>query len=329
VERGRLYEVLNNPVAARASYEIAASLPPKYDTGKSAVDTARARLVALSNTANVTPAPAPSIIPPPPTPAPTPPVKPPSQVVVPPAPIPGPPANAPRKLALVLGNSAYQRQPLRNPDNDARAMAKVFRQIGFQVIDGYNLDYAGMRRIISDFAVKATNAQLAVVYYAGHGIGIAGHNYLVPIDAKMESTVTASFELFDLDQIIASVDDPARTTVVILDACRNNPFATQATSRAMNRGAGLVGYDSVSAGMLIAFATRPGQVAKDGSGDHSPFTGALLKYIATPNLEILDMLRRVRRDVLQETNGEQITWDNESLFGNVFLTDEGTREVAK
>src|ERR1700733_8611602 len=91
--------------------------------------------------------------------------------------------------------------------------------------------------------------QLALVFYAGHGLGIGGHNYLVPIDAKLESTVAASFELFDLDQIIASVDDPARTTIVILDACRNNPFATQATARAVTRGGGLVGYDSVSAGM--------------------------------------------------------------------------------
>jgi uncharacterized caspase-like protein len=235
---------------------------------------------------------------------------------------------AARKLALVLGNSAYQRQPLRNPDNDARAMATALRQIGFQVIDGYNLDYSGMRRVISEFAVKASTAQLALVFYAGHGLGISGHNYLVPIDAKMESAAAASFELFDLEQIIAALDDPGRTTIVILDACRNNPFATQAAVRAVNQG-GLVGYDSVAAGMLIAFATRPGHVAKDGSTDHSPFTAALLKYIATPNLEILDMLRRVRRDVLQETKGEQITWDNESLFGNVFLVDGGTRETAK
>jgi tetratricopeptide (TPR) repeat protein len=326
-ERGRLYEALNNPVAARASYESAASLPPKYETGKPAVETARARLAALNGTAGVTPPLSPT---PAPTPPPTPVVTPPSPVVVPPsAPSPGPQIVASRKLALVLGNSAYQRQPLRNPNNDARAMAKMLRQIGFQVIDGYDLDYTGMRRVISDFAIKASTAQLALVFYAGHGLGIGGHNYLVPIDAKLESTVAASFELFDLDQIIASVDDPARTTIVILDACRNNPFATQATVRATTRGGGLVGYDSVSAGMLIAFATRPGQVAKDGTGDHSPFTAALLKYIATPNLEILDMLRRVRRDVLQETHGEQITWDNESLFGNVFLADVGAREVAK
>ncbi len=229
----------------------------------------------------------------------------------------------------MLGNSAYQREALRNPDNDARAMAKALRQIGFQVIDGYNLDYASMRRVISEFAVKASTAQLALVFYAGHGLGIAGHNYLVPIDAKMELAVAANFELFDLDQIIASLDDPARTTIVILDACRNNPFATQATTRDMNRGGGLAGYDSVAAGMLIAFATRPGQVAKDGAGDHSPFTAALLQYIATPNLEILDMMRRVRRDVLRETNGEQITWDNEFLFGNVFLVDGGAHDVAK
>jgi tetratricopeptide (TPR) repeat protein len=329
-ERGRLYEALNNPAAARASYETAASLPAKYETGKPAIETARARLAALNGTAGVTPPPSPAPVKPAPTPLPAPVVTPPSPVVVPPPPpIPGPQIVASRKLALVLGNSAYQRQPLRNPNNDARAMAKTLRQIGFQVIDGYDLDYAGMRRVISDFAIKASTAQIALVFYAGHGLGIGGHNYLVPTDARMESTVAASFELFDLDQIIASVDDPARTTIVILDACRNNPFATQATARAVTRGGGLVGYDSVSAGMLIAFATRPGQVAKDGDGDHSPFTAALLKYITTPNLEILDMLRRVRRDVLQETHGEQITWDNESLFGNVFLTDDGTREVAK
>jgi tetratricopeptide (TPR) repeat protein len=345
-ERGRVYEALNNPSAARASYQSAASLPPKYDNGQSSIDTARARLAALNGAAGATAqAPMPMPVPLPQPPAPPGPAKspPPRPVVVPPPappvavsppqkPNPGPaPQNvgSTRKLALVLGNSAYQQQPLRNPDNDARAMAAALRQIGFQVIDGYNLDYAGMRRVISDFAVKAATSQLALVFYAGHGIGIGGHNYLVPVDAKIESAVAANFELFDLDQIIASVDDPARTTVIILDACRNNPFATQATVRAMNRGGGLVGYDSVAAGMLIAFATRPGQVAKDGSGDHSPFTAALLKYIATPNLEILDMMRRVRRDVLQETNGEQITWDNESLFGDVFLVDGGTRQTAK
>jgi tetratricopeptide (TPR) repeat protein len=330
--RGQLYEALNNPPAARASYETAASLPPKYESGQPAIDTARARLAALSGVADVTPAPSTTTtVRPAPTPVPAPVVTPPSPVVVvPPPPIPAPQTGASGKIALVLGNSAYQRQPLRNPNNDARAMAKTLRQIGFQVIDGYDLDYAGMRRVISDFAIKASTAQLALVYYAGHGLGIGGHNYLVPTDAKMESTVAANFELFDLDQIIASVDDPARTTIIILDACRNDPFATKATSRAMTRGGGLVGYDSVSAGMLIAFATRPGQVAKDGDGDHSPFTAALLRYITTPNLEILDMLRRVRREVLQETNGEQITWDNESLFGNVFLADAaGPGQVAK
>ena len=330
-ERGRLYEALNNPAAARASYESAASLPPKYETGQPAIDDGTG---APGRTewrgGRYAPAVANALSDPPRRRRPHPSVTPPSPVVVsPPLPVPGPQIGASRKLALVLGNSAYQRQPLRNPNNDARAMAKTLRQIGFEVIDGYDLDYAGMRRVISDFAIKASTTQLALVFYAGHGLGIAGHNYLVPIDAKMESTVAASFELFDLDQIIASVDDPARTTIIILDACRNNPFATQATARAATRGGGLVGYDSVSAGMLIAFATRPGQVAKDGAGDHSPFTAALLKYITTPNLEILDMLRRVRRDVLQETHGEQITWDNESLFGNVFLADVGIGEIAK
>jgi tetratricopeptide (TPR) repeat protein len=332
--RGQAYEAMGDSAAARADYLAAVSLPPKYATGQAAIDTARARLAALSGAGVTLPPPTPPVTPTPSRPAvaPTPDrpaIAPPGPQYATPPPGPASPAGA-RKLALVLGNSAYQRQPLRNPDNDARAMAKVLRQIGFQVIDGYNLDYAGMRRVISEFAVKSATAQLVLVYYAGHGLGISGHNYLVPIDAKMEAAAAASFELFDLDQIITSIEDPARATVIILDACRNNPFATQATVRALTRGGGgLVGYDSVAAGMLIAFATRPGQVAKDGGGDHSPFTAALLKYIATPNLEILDMLRRVRRDVLQETNGEQITWDNESLFGDVFLVDGGTRATAK
>jgi uncharacterized caspase-like protein len=247
----------------------------------------------------------------------------PPPVVVPtPANLPKPaPTDVPgRKIALVLGNSAYQIRPLTNPVKDAQAISATLRRIGFTVVDGFDLDYAGMRRIISQFLVQAATAQLVVVYYAGHGIQVQGRNYLIPVDAKLSSIRTANFDLFDVDQVIAPLDDPSHATIIILDACRNNPLATQtAGGRGLDPGDGLAGYSGVSDGMLIAFATGPGKVAEDGSGEHSPFTGALLKYIETPNLEVLELFRMVRQAVIAETKRAQVPWEQNSLVGNVYL----------
>jgi uncharacterized caspase-like protein len=240
-----------------------------------------------------------------------------------------PPAVLARRVALVVGNAAYKSKPLQNPVNDARAMAAAFRQIGFQVIDGYDLDHANMRRVISDFLIKVSAAQVAVVYYAGHGVQLDGRNYLAPIDAKLEDKRTAGLELFDMDQILAPLDDPGRSNVVFLDACRNNPFASQtATTRAFDVPAGLSGYTSVSSGMYIAFATAPGKVAEDGAGAHSPFTAALLKHLPTPKIALHDMFRRVRTDVIAETKGKQVPWVQESLVGDVYMVEEQTRSTA-
>jgi uncharacterized caspase-like protein len=136
----------------------------------------------------------------------------------------------------------------------------------------------------------------------------------------LESARAVNFELFDLDQIIATLDDPARTTIVILDACRNNPFETQAVgTRGLDAGAGLAGYSTGSQGIMIAFAAAPGKVAEDGTGDHSPYTAALLKYITAPDVEILDVFRNVRQAVIKETGGKQVTWENNSLVGEIYL----------
>jgi uncharacterized caspase-like protein len=234
-----------------------------------------------------------------------------------------------KRKALIIGNSAYKIRSLANPVNDARAMSSAFRQMGYDVTDGFDLDYAGMRRVISDFVVRAANAELSVVYYAGHGVQLQGHNYLVPIDAKLESARAANFELFDLDQIIATLDDPARTTIFILDACRNDPFQTQtAGTRGFEAGGGLAGYSVGGAGILIALAAAPGRVAEDGAGAHSPFTAALLKYITVPDLEILDVLRRVRHAVLEETNQKQLVYENGALVAEVYLAGRSQKPSA-
>jgi tetratricopeptide (TPR) repeat protein len=304
--RGQAREAKGDRDAARFDYAAAAGMPIKYPSGKTAQETARTRLAILSS----------------PT---LPPAKQQKPAAVPiPASIPAPTTTPVRRLALVLGNSAYQQKALTNPANDARAMATMLRQIGFQVVDGYDLDYTSMRRIISNFIVQAASAQLVVVYYAGHGVQAQGSNYLVPIDAKLESQRTANFEMFDVDQIISPLNDPARTTIIILDACRNNPFATQtASTRGLDVGSGLAGYSGVSPGMLIAFATSPGKVAEDGAGAHSPFTEALLQYIATPKLEVLGMFRKVRKAVMDATNRKQIPWDENSLIGDVYMVEAG------
>src|SRR5262249_40856272 len=236
--RAQAYEAKGDTKAARADYAAAAALPLKYNSGKWAHDTARARLAVLK----AAPAKPPAVTTAPVQPAPT------------AKEIPSPPRVAPLpssdRVALVIGNSSYKVTPLRNPSNDARAMAATLGQIGFKVTAGYDLDYSGMRRVIAEFLISVSSARLAVVYYAGHGVQLDGRNYLVPTDAKLANKRTAGLELFDLDQILVPLDDPTRSNVVFLDACRNNPFASQtATTRAVDTPAGLSGYTIVSSGM--------------------------------------------------------------------------------
>lgn len=234
-------------------------------------------------------------------------------------------ADAQERVALVIGNGNYQHAtPLPNPVNDARAVAEVLRDIGFDITEGVDLDRTGMERRIRDFLRKAASARLALLFYAGHGMQVDGKNYLVPIDAKLEAASDLTFETIDLDEILAMLNDPAHTSIVILDACRDNPLARSfarrlgATRSAAVPG-GLAAYSTLGTGMLIAFATAPGQVALDGSGKNSPFTRGLLRHLRTPGLEVRQMLTRVRGDVAAATHHQQIPWDNSSLLGDVYL----------
>ncbi|MGJ4888158.1 caspase family protein [Bradyrhizobium sp. HKCCYLRH3099] len=236
------------------------------------------------------------------------------------------------RMALVIGNGAYAHvQPLPNPPRDARIVAKSLRDIGFTVVEGIDLDRAAMQARTRDFLREAAQAQaqMAVVFYAGHGVQIDGRNYLVPTDIAPSAGSDVVTAMIDMDQILAGLDDQIRTNILILDACRNNPFAAPMTasagaSRSLS-ASGLAAPTSLGAGAtsgagtLIAFATAPGKVALDGQGDNSPFSAALSRHIGTPGLEVQQMLTRVRAEVVAATQNKQVPWSNSSLLGEVYL----------
>ncbi|SHL51782.1 Tetratricopeptide repeat-containing protein [Bradyrhizobium lablabi] len=245
-------------------------------------------------------------------------------------PVPVTTASAGRRVALVIGNGAYAHvRALPNPPNDANSVAKSLRDIGFTVSEGVDLDRAAMQKMTSDFLRGAVRAQVALVYYAGHGVQIDGRNYLVPVDAQLKPGGKITDGMIDMDTILAGLDDPVRTNILMFDACRNNPLeqriASTEPNRAVEAGSGLAAPgplgagSTLGAGTLIAFATAPGRVALDGQGANSPFSAALSRYIGTAGLEVQQMLTRVRAEVVATTGGKQVPWSNSSLLGEVYL----------
>jgi uncharacterized caspase-like protein len=232
-----------------------------------------------------------------------------------------------RRIALVIGNGAYENATkLANPANDARIIAKALRGMGFEVIEGIDLKQDAMRRTVNDFLRGATNARIALAFYAGHGIQIDGKNFLLPVDVTLEGKdLTAG--MTEVDQMLAGLDDQIRTNIVIFDACRNNPVAQPAAGegRSVQVRSGLAAPSGLGkgattgAGTLLAFATAPGQVALDGDGENSPFSSALARHMGTPGLEVQQMLTRVRAEVVAATGSKQVPWSNSSLLGEIYL----------
>jgi uncharacterized caspase-like protein len=190
------------------------------------------------------------------------------------------------------------------------------------VVEGRDLDKRGMEDKVREFGRKLDRANLALFFYAGHGLQVGGKNYLVPIDAKLERAGDLSFDTLDVAQVLAQMEAEPRVNLIFLDACRDNPLArTLARSlgtRSASVGQGLATIQS-AIGTLIAYATQPDNVALDGEGRNSPFTAALLKHVATQGLEIGSVMRRVRADVIQATRSKQVPWDHSSLVGDVVL----------
>ncbi|CAN7706580.1 caspase domain-containing protein [Ensifer adhaerens] len=230
---------------------------------------------------------------------------------------------AEKRVALVIGNSAYQHAPqLINPQNDASDMASKLTGLGFVVVTGRDLDLTGLRQSIREFVSKVEGADVALFFYAGHGLQVNGGNYLIPVDAQLRSNNDLDFEALPIELVLSAMERNAKVNLVFLDACRDNPLAaTLARSKGTRSsvvGRGLAKLDT-GVGSLIAFATQPGNVALDGAGRNSPFTTALLKHLGTRGQSITDDLIAVRRTVLQATDGKQVPWDSSSLTGPVVL----------
>ncbi|WP_296524209.1 caspase domain-containing protein [Rhodoplanes sp.] len=234
-----------------------------------------------------------------------------------------PPSAPSRRIALVIGNGTYQQAPpLPNPPNDAADVASALRRLGFDVVEGINLDRRAMDDTLRAFGKKLDRADLALFFYAGHGLQVAGKNYLVPIDAKLERPGDLALDAVDIDVVLAQMEAEKRVNLVFLDACRDNPLA-RSLSRSLGTRSGTVGAGLASVqsgvGTMIAYATQPNNVALDGEGRNSPFTTALLRHIPTPGVDIGTVMRRVRADVLAATRDKQIPWDHSSLVGDVIL----------
>ena len=230
-----------------------------------------------------------------------------------------------RRVALVIGNGAYRFAPaLENPTIDARGVAAALRRIGFEVIDGYDLGFLEMRAKLAEFAGAIADTKAALVYYAGHGVSVEDENFLLPVDISLKSVTDLDINAINIDLILRQMRREERVNVVILDACRDNPFAKELAASTKNRSSvserGLSRIDVSAKGTLIAFATDPKSVAADGpKGSHSPFTLALLKHIETPGASIDTILNRVRADVWETTNKRQMPWVNTSLIGEFIL----------
>ncbi|QKC85478.1 caspase domain-containing protein [Mesorhizobium sp. NZP2077] len=241
-------------------------------------------------------------------------------------------AVAEKRVALVIGNSAYQHAvQLANPKNDSSDIAAKLESLGFQVVSDQDLDLAGMRRTVRQFLEKLDGADMALFFYAGHGLQVNGSNYMVPVDAQLSSYNDLDFEALPIDLVLSAMERSTKVNLIFLDACRDNPF-TEKLSRSMGTRSGSVsrGLARLGSGVgsLIAFATQPGNVAMDGAGRNSPFTTALVAHLGTPGHDIMRDLMDVRRDVLAATDGKQVPWENSSLTGEVVLEPLATEPKA-
>ena len=232
-------------------------------------------------------------------------------------------ATAGQRVALVIGNGKYiNAGTLANPVNDASDMAAALKDMGFTVVAGYDLDKPSLEKKIREFAGALSGAETGVFFYAGHGLQVAVPNYLVPVDAELSTADALEFEMIKLDSVQRIMENAAKTNILFLDACRNNPLARN-LARALGTRAAAVGVGLAPAefgvGTLVSFSTQPGNVAQDGKGRNSPFTGPLVKRIAAPGQDILTVLTEVRNEVLAATGEKQVPWENHALRAKFYF----------
>jgi uncharacterized caspase-like protein len=236
-----------------------------------------------------------------------------------------PQAEARGRAALVIGSSAYVHAGrLPNPANDARDMSAALRDLGFAVTEALDLDRRRMDEAIRGFAQSIVDAEVALVFYAGHGLQVGGRNYLLPIDARLASERDLDFETISLDLILRQLESgrDGKANLVFLDACRDNPLARNLArgmgARSEGIARGLAPVQS-GAGTFIAFSTQPGNVARDGTGRNSPFAAALLTHLRDPGKGLGALMISVRRDVMAATDNAQVPWDHSALTAEFYF----------
>ncbi len=234
------------------------------------------------------------------------------------------PAGAVQRVALVVGNSDYKLiSPLANPENDAALMAETLREVGFEVIEAKNADRQGMARAIRDFGKRLRRAgpeAVGLFYYAGHGVQAGGTNYLIPLGVPVEDEADLEIEAVSASWVLGQMESAGNAlNVVILDACRNNPF--KGSFRAATRGLARMNAPS---GSLVAYAAAPGQVAADGTADNSPYTAALVAAMREPGLDLEHVFKRVRVAVEAATRKQQTPWEESSLKGDFYFVPQGS-----
>ena len=223
-----------------------------------------------------------------------------------------------KRLALVIGNADYEfGGTLANPENDAKAMAQALRNIGFEVSEYTNANQKDIKKAIDEFGKKLKLYDVGLFFYAGHGVQVKGSNYLVPVDANLSSENDVEYDCVNAERVLANMEDAgSKVNIVVLDACRNNPFERSWTRSTQGKG---LAFMNAPSGSLIAYATSPGTTASDGSGKNGLYTSALLKHLATPNITILEMFQQVRSTVMKESHDMQVPWESTSLKGNFYF----------
>lgn len=226
-----------------------------------------------------------------------------------------------RRIALVIGNSNYTNGgSLSNPINDARAMARSLNDLNFEVIKYEDVRQIKMKKAIDDFGRNLKGYDVGLFFYAGHGVQVRGNNYLIPTDADIDSENDVEYDCVHAGRILAKMEDAGcKTNIIILDACRDNPFERSWTRGIKIHGKGLA-FMNAPSGSLIAYATSPGNTALDGiAGKNGVYTSAFLRHMQTPNITIEEMFKRIRVTVEEQTNKRQTPWESTSLKGNFFF----------
>src|SRR5512145_943320 len=228
------------------------------------------------------------------------------------------PAVAIERVALVIGNSSYENAPLANPVNDASDMAAALTKMGFDVILKKNAGLETMEEALEDFGNRLKRGGVGLFYYAGHGIQAYGANYLIPVGARIKKESDLKYRAVDAGRILDEMSNANNgMNIVILDACRDNPFGR--SFRSGSRGLSVIA--AAPRGTFITYSTSPGNVAADGRGRNSPYTESLLKHMNTPGLPIEHVFKRVRQDLSNKTKGQQVPWELSSLSGDFYFRD--------